>query len=413
MPLRKHAVAGRIAAACCALAATAAVAQEWTRFRGPDGAGHAKADPNAIPVQWTEADYNWKVKLPGTGHGSPVLWGERIFLMCCDERTAARMVVCLSAANGGSLWTRTYKSQPFGMNRDNSFAGTTPAVDKDRLYAAWATPKQITLVALDHDGKELWQRDLGPHRSQHGPCTSPIVFEDMVILPNDQQGESFLIAVDCATGKTRWKLPRTSGRAAYSTPCVYRPAGGQAQLILTSTAGGITGVDPKTGQVIWDRGEVMPERCVGCPVVAGDLVVAASGTGGRGKLVAVRPTAGRQAEIAYKLDPGPYVPTPLVRGDLIFLLGDLGAVSCLRAATGREVWKDKLPDRFYGSFVLVGQRLYCISRTGKAYVLAAGEQFKLLATNSLPERSFATPAVAGGRMYLRTYSHLISIGGKG
>jgi len=406
----RHGVGGALlAAALVACAASPAIGQQWPRFRGPNGEGHATG--GGIPVRWTEQDYGWKVKLPGTGHGSPALWGEKIFLVCADEPTATRMVACLSAANGGSVWTRQYTSETFRQHRDNHYAISTPAVDAARVFAAWATRKRITVVALGHDGKELWQRDLGPHSSQHGPGMALLAFEDLVIVPNDQQGASFVIALDAATGKTRWKLKRPSGRAAYSTPCVYRPEGKPAELIFTSTASGITSVDPNTGQVNWQCADACPQRCVSSPVVASGLIVTTSGTGSRGKLAAVRPPAGGAAKVAYRFERNaPYVPSPLAKGELLFLLGDTGTVTCLRGASGERVWQEKLPDRFYGSFVCVGERLYCISRTGNVYVLSAGEKFQLLAKNPLGERSFSTPAVVGGRMYLRTYSHLISIG---
>lgn len=415
MTMRRGAWAwAAVSAAALAAWPRLAAGQEWTRFRGPNGTGLAKAAAETIPVTWTEGEFNWKVKLPGTGRGSPVVWGDRIFLVCAEERTAARRVVCLSAANGGSIWTRSYKSAPHHRHRDNSHAGVTPSVDKDRVYVSWGSAKRITLLALDHDGKDVWRLDLGGYTSQHGPCTSHLLFEDMVVLANDQQGESFVIAVDAATGKTRWKLPRKPGRAAYSTPCVYRRQGKAAELIVTGTAGGVTAIDPKTGKVTWQRAGELPARVVGSPAVAGDLVIASCGTGGRGvRLVAVRPADGGKAEVAYTLRSGaPYVPTPLVTGGLLFVLEDRGGVACRRAASGDVVWREKLPDRFYGSFVCVGERLYCMSRTGWAYVLAAGEEYRLLARNPIGERSSATPAVAGGRMYLRTWSHLISLGGK-
>jgi outer membrane protein assembly factor BamB len=394
------------------VAAPSARAQEWTRFRGPNGEGMGKGE--SIPVQWTEKEYNWKVKLPGTGYGSPVVWGEKVFVLCAEEKTGMRRVVCLSAANGGGVWTREYPCEPYAHHTDNSLAASTPAVDKDRLYVCWVSLKSILLVAMDHDGTEIWRRDLGPHKSQHGPCITPIVHEDMVIVPNDQDGPSFVLAVEAATGKTRWQQPRKSGRAAYGTPCLRRIEGRPAEIVLASTADGVTGLDAATGQVAWQINGVFPERCVGSPALAGDLVVGACGTGGSGvRMVAVRPAGDKKAELAYDLrkDP-PYVPTPLVKGELMFLLGDTGLVTCLQAATGRQVWQSRISDRFYGSFVCVGDRLYCISRTGNVHVLAAGEKYELLATNALGEKSFSTPAVAGGKMYLRTFSYLISIGGK-
>ena len=267
-----------------------AAGQEWPRFRGPNGMGMGRGD--AIPAQWTPADYNWKVKLPGTGHGSPVIWNDRIFLIGCNEADATRIVVCLRAADGSVRWRRSFQSPRDKLNSLNSYGATTPAVDEKRLYVSWSGYDKIVLRALDHDGKDVWSRDLGPHKSQHGPCTSPMLFggvDGMVVLTNDQQGDSSLIAVAADTGKTLWKLPRRSGNAAYSTPCVYRPPSGAAELILTGTAGGVTSVNPKTGRLNWEVSDACPQRCVSSPVVAAGLIVATHGVGSRGKLVAVRP----------------------------------------------------------------------------------------------------------------------------
>ena len=415
--MRQSTTVGRLvlaAATGVVLVAAAARAQEWTRFRGPNGTGHGTGQ--AIPVQWTKEDYNWKVKLPGGGHGSPVLWGRKVFLLCCDQRTAGRVVVCVSAADGSIAWRRPYHTSPFRMNSLNSYAGSTPAVDKDRVYVCWTSRKEFLVVALDHGGKEIWRRDLGPHESQHGPCTSPVVFEDLVIVQNDQQGDSFLLAVDSATGKTRWKLPRKSGRAAYGTPCIFRPKGKAPQLILTSTASGVTSVNPATGTVNWQRADTFSQRCVGSPATGADLVFASCGTGSRGiRFVAVRPpSAGKPAEIAYDLKRhSPYVPTPLVKGDLLFLISDTGTLTCLRASTGEQLWQQRsgVGGGFYSSPVCVGDRIYFISRKGEVLVVAAAEKYKLLARNSLGEMCYTTPAIAGGKMYIRTYRHLVCLGG--
>jgi outer membrane protein assembly factor BamB len=367
-----------------------------------------------MPIQWTEKDYHWNVTLAGTGFGCPVLWGQRIFLLGADEKAGTRTVLCLAVADGKTLWAKPYPVKVYPHHSDNSMAASTPAVDKDRVYVCLAASQSTLLLALDHQGNEVWRRDLGPQKGEHGPSLTPIVWEDLVIVANDQEGPSSVLAVESATGKTAWQTPRKSGKTTYGTPCVYQPAGGAAQIVATSTADGVAGLNVRTGKVEWSVGDVFTERCVGSPVVAGGLIVAACGVGSAGvRLVAVRPGgAGQPAAVAWDRKSSiPYVPTPLYRDGLLFLLGDSGGVWCLRAATGEEVWQDKLPDKFYGSLVCADGRLYCISRVGKVYVMSAGEKFALLATQDLGDKSHSTPAVAGGRMYLRTFSHLFSIGG--
>jgi outer membrane protein assembly factor BamB len=396
-----------------ALPATAA-AQEWTRFRGPNGTGLSEA--TTIPAAWTEKDYNWKAALPGGGHSSPVLWQGKVFITSGVSEVPKCVLLCLNATDGGALWTRDFPSKHFNMNSLNSFATVTPAVDKDRVYLAWVTPEHFNVAALDHEGKEVWRRDLGPFVSQHGHGASPIVFGDMVVLSNDQDGRSYLVALDASSGKTRWLTDRRSAKAAYSTPCIFQRDGAPPELIFTSMAHGVTSLDPQTGKVNWEVAGAFPKRVVGSPLVSGGLIYGTCGEAGVGMhLVAVRPDEKSPAvapKEAYRITKSaPYVPTAVAKGDLVFLWGDAGTVICIRAATGQEVWREKVGGQFYGSPVCVGGRLYCISTKGEVVVLAAGEKYELLARNPLGEPSQATPAVAGGRMYLRTWSHLISVGG--
>ena len=390
-------------------------AAEWSRFRGPSGAGIS--DAATVPVKWTEKDCNWKVKLPGTGHSSAVLWGKRIFLTCAEAKTAKRMILCLGAADGGIVWHQDYPSRVYRHHRDNSFASSTPAVDAEGVYVTWTTPNEVTLLGLDHSGDEKWRRSLGPFKSMHGSGTSPIVFDDLVVLANDQQGKAFLIAVDRKTGRTRWQVDRRDGLTPASTPCIYRPEGGAPELIFTSTAHGITSVDPSSGGTNWEVGDVFLDRCVGSPVFAHGLIIASYGFGNRGtRLVAVRPGSkdkNIEPKLVYDITKsGPLVPTLLVKNDLLFLWADDGNVTCVRAATGEQIWRQRVDGSFYGSPVCVNDRLYCISKKGDVVVLAASDEFQLLARVPLGELSYGTPAVGNGVMYIRTYRHLISVGGK-
>ena len=406
---------------------------QWPRFRGPNGSGVSSA--TTVPVKWTDKDYNWKVTLPGVGHSSPVAWGGRIFVTCGDRKTARRTVLCLDAATGKALWRRDYTSKRFTQHRDNSYATATPAVDAAGVVLAWTTPKEVVLLALDLDGREVWRRNLGPFVAIHGSGSSPVIFGDLVVLANEQAdpkvlpmvyarpgaprsaGRSFLIAVDRKTGRTRWKIERRSSQAAYSTPCVYQAGGGRPELIFSSTSHGITAVDPATGKINWSVRNAFRERCVGSPVAAPGLVIAGDGYGTRGRLfVAVRPGSrepGRKAAVAYEIKkPVPLVPTPVVRGNRLFLWGDDGKITCLDVSSGKVIWRQRIRASFYGSPVCVNDRLYCISKTGDVFVVAASDKFELLGRVPLGEPSYATPAVCDGVMYLRTRSKLFSLGGR-
>jgi outer membrane protein assembly factor BamB len=388
---------------------------EWTRFRGPDGGGISTAA--TVPVKWIEKDCNWRVKVPGVGHSSPVAWGDKIFLTSGDPETAKRMVLCLAAADGRILWQRDYPSKTYEQNDDNSYASATPAVDSGGVYVTWTVPKEVTLLALDHAGNQKWRRDLGPHVAEHGSGTSPIAHEGLVVLASDHDGKSFIVAADSKTGETRWQVPRRSGMASYATPCVARPAGGLPELVFASGINGLTAVDPASGKVNWELDEFGNNRCVGSPVFAEGLVLVSYGYGEPGcRFVAVRPPSkqkGAKAEVAYEYTKTvPLVVTPLAKDGRVFLWADDGHVTCLSAAGGKVVWREKVGGKFFGSPVWVAGRLYCISKNGEVFVLAAADKFELLARIPLGEPSFATPAIAGGVMYLRTASHLMSLGGK-
>ena len=392
----------------------------WPRFRGPDGAGIADpSDAATIPAKWTDQDVRWKVDLPGVGHSSPVVWGDKVFVTCADEQTGTATLACLSTADGSLKWKRDYTSENYRHHGENSYASSTPAVDTEHVYVCLMQPRQLRLVALDHDGKDVWQADLGPFVTQHGGGHSPVVFEDLVVVANEQDGPgSSIVALDRKTGEKRWTTPRRSYRFSASTPCVYRPKdGGPAQLIVTSWAHGISGIDPKTGLVLWELPEAFDARTVASPVAANDagLVIASCGEGPGGHwIIAVKPgSGGAKPDVAYKIAKmSPYVPTPVVKGGLLFFWADSGVVTCARANTGEIVWQERVGGgTYFGSPVCVGDRLYCISKRGEVVVLAAGEKFQALARNDLGEKSNATPAVAGGRMYLRTYGKLICVGG--
>lgn len=408
-----------------------AAEETWSRFRGERGAG--LSDARAIPATWTDQDYNWKVTLPGVGHSSPVVWGERIYLICGDEGTATRTVLCLHTADGRILWRRDFASQPFRQHAANSYATASPAADAEGVVVTWSTPDEVVLRALSDAGEDRWQRELGRYVGKHGSGVSPIIYRDLVVLANDQEdphaypelygrsnppaasGDSFLIAVDRQTGRTRWQIERRTTLSAYSTPCLYRRSDGSDELAFTSTSHGITGVDPATGQVRWEVSGVFLDRCVGSPVFGGGLVIGTYGYGSRGtRGVAVRPGASAPAEspaLVYEVTKSvPLVPTPLVRSDRLFLWCDDGVVSCLNVADGELLWRERVGGSFFGSPVCVGDRLYCIAKDGEVVVVAAADEFQLLARVPLGEASFATPAVAGGVMYLRTRSQLFSLG---
>lgn len=399
-----------------ALLADTATAQQWTRFRGPNGDGQSETE---FPAQWSERDFVWKVSLPGAGFSSPVLWRDKIFLTSADDAKAQRSLLCLATADGKLLWKRDFPFQSYHKHAQNGFASSTPVVDARHVYCAWATPEQYYVVALNHEGTEIWRTELGPFPSAHGYAASPMIYENLLIVTNDQDGESSLQALDCKDGKIVWRVPRRhrdEQNASYSVPCIYQPAKGPAELIHNSWAHGISSLNPRTGKTNWEL-PVLERRSVSSPIIVDGLVFGSCGEGGgKNTMVAVRPGSqgGQQPELAYKLDKAyaAYVPTMVAHGHLVFLWSERGIVSCIDAATGAIHYRERVGGNYHGSPVRAGNKIYCISHEGEVVSIAAGDKFEVLGRTPLNETSRSTPAIDDGRMYLRTESHLVCVQGK-
>ncbi len=403
------------------LGSVTAQADNWPRFRGPNGQGLSAG--KAVPVKWSEQDIRWKISLPGGGHSSPVVWSDKVFVTSADEKTFSGTLLCVDVSNGRELWRKRHSLSKIPLNSLNSYASITPAVDGERVYVVWPGVEETTLAALTHEGDEIWAAKLQASRTRHGMGSSPILCGDAVILAHEQDQISggmlsVWLAVDCRTGQILWRheLPETVN-ASYSTPCVYRGKDGRTQLVFTSNLHGVAGVDPGTGEILWKVPGILPARTVSSPVLADGMIVANCGEGGRGvRMAAVKPPSDGSSvgTEAYAIEgaAGSYVPTPIVFGDLLFLFLDQGKVSCLRVGTGEVLWSEKPAGRCVGSPVCVDGKLYCMTADGDVVVLTAGAKYELLAVNPLGEKTQATPAVADGRMFLRTLSQLTCIGEK-
>jgi outer membrane protein assembly factor BamB len=401
------------------LATSICCAQEWTQFRGPNASGISSA--TTIPANVTEADFNWKVKLPGIGHSSPVIWGDRIFVTAAEEETGKRHFLCINANDGKTVWTKTFPFNVYRHHQFNNAASTTPAVDSERVYVAWPSPQSIQLYAFDHSGKELWKRDLGGLEVNHGGGCSPVVVDGVVVYRSESEGEgapeSFVIGLDAKTGQPLWKTPRTCKSTSYSTPVVYRPKSGPAELILNSEAHGFMSLDPKTGAINWESGPLFKQRTVSSPVLMGDLIFGTSGNGGGARQgVAIQPgskASGTAPQVKWEVTRGVgYVPTGIYYNRLLYVFEDANFVACMRPDTGETIWRERVGGNFFGSPVCVNGKLYAMNSQGELVVVEAAEQFKLCCKVPLGEASHSTPAVSDGVMYLRTEGHLISLGGK-
>ena len=242
----------------------------------------------------------------------------------------------------------------------------------------------------------------------------------MLIIPNDQMGDSSLVAYNAETGEIKWTAPRTAGSAAYGTPCIHTTEQGEQQIIVTSEKSGVTAFDLQTGKQQWQIADAFPRRCVNSPLLAGGLVIGTCGSGGNGhQLVAVRLSGDNSnnslntnslPKIAYKLNRGiPYVPTSVAHNDLLFLWHDRGTVRCLDLQTGKKRWEKRIGGKFHGSPVCANGKIYCVSQAGDLVVIQASDSYKPLGRFELGQESRATPAIANGCMYVRTLSQLYCI----
>ena len=232
--------------------------------------------------------------VPGVGYSSPVLWGDRLFLTSGEPKTGKQLVLCYDATDGKILWQRDYENKTYKTHKRNSFATSTPTVDDKHLYVASVTPDDYAVRALDHKGNDVWKISLGTYSVQHGFGASLTLFQDLLILPNEPNGDGSLVAVEAATGKVRWKTPRHGKNETYTTPCVFEPKGKPPELIFTNWQHGITAIDPQTGKVNWETSVFEPkkqERAISSPLIAGDLVLGTCGfVTAQKHFVAVRPT---------------------------------------------------------------------------------------------------------------------------
>jgi len=397
---------------CLSLAAVTR-ADNWPRFRGQNGSG--VSDEQGFSAPWNPDRVRWTVTVPGTGHSSPVIWGDKLFLTTASETGTTRSVLCFDALTGKPLWTRSVQLNANPKHPKSSWASATPAVDGERVFVAFADVQHDLLLAYDFDGNQHWQEDLGHFESQHGQGASPILFGDLVIMVNDQDGPSSIVAYDKRTGHRVWKVPRNNGQqsTSYATPFIYRPKQGPPQLICSSAYSGVSGLDPKIGKTIWTTG-LLPQRTVGSPVLSAGLILQCCGVAGQGSLmIAVDPNGQgdvSKTAIRYKRTRLlPYVPTPLAYQNYLFLWCDRGTVCCVDPTTGKDLWVKRIGGNFSGSPIGAGGMLFNIDEQGDVVVLAAAPEFKLLGKIPLGEPSNSTPAVANGRLYLRTFHHLTCV----
>ena len=430
--------------------AGAAPDANWPGFRGPSASGIA--DGQKLPDTWngaTGTNVRWKVAVPGLAHSSPIVWGDRIFVTSAissrsdvtfkpglygegtasEDRTPQRWVVmALDRSGGKTAWTEVaYEGVPKEKRHIKAtYANATPFTDGRYVIAFFGSQG---LYALDMNGKKAWSKDLGVLNTgaydlpeyEWGTASSPIVYKDLVIVQCDTQNESFVMASDIKTGKTVWKTIRKE-LPSWGTPTIFRPEQGAPELV-TNASNFIRGYDPDTGAEKWHLGG-SSKITAPTPTFARNLVIVASGRAPERPIFAIKPGgsgditpaagAGSSSHVVWtKSGRGSYMPTPLIYGDIVYVLSNAGLFDAYDLATGREIYRQRLEHSgsgFSASPVAADGRIYLSSEDGDIFVVRSGPRFELLAKNPMGEPLMSTPALSGGTMFVRGEKHLFAVG---
>ena len=385
-------------------------AQEWRQFRGPTGQG--LADASGVPIEWdTAKNVAWKIAVTGRGWSSPVVAHGRVWLTTAvtQGRDMSLRLLSFDAESGRAVQdVEVFRKRSAGLlNAKNSHASPTAIVDDDRVYVHFGTEGT---AALTLDGAIVWKAQYGC-TTQHGNGGSPVLHSGLLILTCDGFDAAYIVAIDARTGKERWKTwRRQPWSQAYATPLVIRV--GDADQIVSPAANYAAAYEPATGKEIWrvryDDGFSNVPR----PVFGRGLVFIATGFQ-QPSLLAVRPDGKgdvTRALVAWRLSRGvPLTPSPIVVGDLLYMINDNGILTCVEADTGTIVWQQRIGGSYSASPVMADGSIYIQSEEGVTTVFRPGRSFQAVAVNRLDEPVLASMAVAGRSLYIRTEERLYRI----
>ncbi|MHC4368394.1 MAG: outer membrane protein assembly factor BamB family protein [Planctomycetota bacterium] len=365
-----------------------------------------------MPLKWSATkNVAWKVPIPGKGHASPIVWGDRIFVVTAVEEKDQRVLLCLDRSDGKVIWQRIVLVAPLEkLHALNSRASSTPATDGEKVYVSFLDRDKMFVAAYDFDGNEVWSVRPGVFSSRHGYCSSPVLWKDKVLVNGDHDGPAYLAALKRTTGEAIWKTPRPNRTRSYCPPIVRRIEG-RNQMILSGSLC-VASYDPDTGRQHWII-DGPTEQFVASLVYNGDLLFMTCGFPDR-FVQAIRPTgAGNitKTHVAWQKDKDcAYVPSPIAIGPYFLGVSDTGAATCYQAASGNIFWRERLGSHFSASLVAANGLAYFLSDKGVMTIVKPGPTFEVVTRSDIGEDMRASPAISGGKMYLRGVKNLYCIG---
>jgi len=400
-------------------------AEHWPEFRGPTGDGHS--DSSGLPVLFGDgSNVKWKTPIHGKGWSSPVIWGAQVWLTTATENGTELSVVCVDKGTGKVLRDEVLfrVAAPQFCHKFNSYASPTPAIEEGRVYLTFGSPGTACLDTKT--GQKIWERTDFVCNHYRGAGSSPIIWEDLLIMTFDGSDHQFVVALDKKTGKTIWETKRSVDyqdldkdgtvknegdyRKGFATPHVYLENG--RPILLSSGAKAHYAYDPRTGKELWRIDELESHSAATRPVVGHGLAYIPAGFGKAGLLAIKLGGSGAlpPESVAWRSKKAvPNKPSVTLLGDLLFLVNDGGIASCLDAKTGEIVWSERLGGNFSASPVLSEGRIYAGNEEGNFYVFEAGRAFKVLAENQFPDGFMASPAVSGKALFLRSRTALYRV----
>lgn len=370
---------------------------DWPGWRGPRRDGVAAGA--IIPTHWSDQEnVIWSTSLPGKGHSSPIVLGDRVYLTTADERARTQSVLAIDAKRGRKLWQTDIFDASNGqfetrMHQESSHASSTLATDGEWLYALFLNNQRIWCSAVDQDGNEQWRSEVGGFLSKFGFSTSPEVYQGLVIVTADHDDGGFIAGVRRSDGHVVWRRKRPAN-ASYCSPRVVRLDG--KDLVIVSGCDLVTAYDPLTGTELW-KTPGTTQATVGTIVTTGELIIASGGYP-EADTVALR----KDGSVAWRNKDKTYVPSMIVVDGHLYTVQDDGIARCWNATTGKPLWQHRIGGKFRTSLLAADGYLYTTDMSGKTTVFKASPKaFELVAENQLGTEGFASPAVSGDRLFLR------------